>query len=381
MNSSFLRLVALCFCCSNSHADGLLSVNNPARNGQELSAYANFDVFEGHDHSLLNGSWPAALSTRDNNINILFAKAESGVQWNGFRLGAIRRFDTMQQSNRDASDLVQQYDTNIGYQVNRTYTPDYKIIGFDLSGFKIGKSLATNINKEWNIRSGISVSFLKGNRLKIENIQGQVVAINSNEYTGNALQNNSSSSINTNDDNEFIAPYHQQLPFSGNGYTFDLGFILEQTSTGARAEFAIADFASAVNWKYIPNNLSLLGTESTYVDANGYINFNPAAYRASSYRNINQTLDPKIRLAATYPWRAWQLQAAADHTQGTTFFQTGVGYRIAPDWLLQADYDWHFGTLGLGIKHPNFDLMLRSDSTQWDAAKAFGLQAKLHFPL
>ena len=367
-------------CCS-AYAGGLLGIHNPANNADALTPFVELHAFEGRDHNQINDQWSRMLSNKSSNIAIVFARAEAGVQWQGWGLSTLQRGEALMYANRDTVNLAQQYTNTSGYDSNRTYNLDYRIRGFTASGLKLSKSLSLTMGAPWKLQTGVGLSVLRGSQIKQETITGQIVATSSTDFDGSAQQNISNSGINTNDPNVFNAPFGKQRPFSGEGYALDAGLILKHEPTGTLLEFAIADLAGAMDWFNVPNYDATLNTATKYFDANGYANFNPSASSISSYRNIRQTLDPKIRIAATYPLGRWQLQAAAEHTQGYNFMQTGVGYQLSENWLMQAEYDWHFSSIGVGVKHRHFELMLRSDSPQTDTAKALGLSATLKMPI
>lgn len=367
-------------------AAGLLSIDNPAAHPQTNGVFASAEAFEGRDHNQLNSQWPADLGNKQHNVSILFARGEFGAQWQNWRVGVLHRGDGVMYANRDATNLAQQNVTASGYDTNRTYSIDYRVRGFEASGFKMSKSLdipldESTFSNTWKLRGGVAVSVLRGKQLKQESISGQIVTTSSTDFNGGAQQSMANSAINTADPRYFNAPYGKQLPFSGNGYAADVGVTLKHIATGTSVELVIADIAGRMDWYNVPNYDAALNTANKFYDASGYANFNPTASSVSRYRNIQQTLDRKIRLSVSYPIRSWQLNAAADHTQGYTFLQTGIGYHATEKLIFKAEYDHHYKTIGLGVVHPYLELLLRIDNTQFDSAKALGLSAKFKMPM
>ena len=120
------------------HAEGLLAVDNPARNGQERGVYASLEAFEGNDQVAMRqygGGWQGDYTPRNGtNLGLLAARAETGVQWQGYRLGALYRAVALVEASRDASDLVRQYKQSNGYDLGRTYQLDYRLKGFEADG-------------------------------------------------------------------------------------------------------------------------------------------------------------------------------------------------------------------------------------------------------
>jgi hypothetical protein len=310
---------------------------------------------------------------------MLFARAEMGVQWQGYRFGLLSRAEAIVEANRDTSDLVQQYSTSSGYTVGRTYQIDYQIHGFEANGARLSKSRAFALNNQWQMDAGLGLSYLQGQRIKLQTASGQVVTLNTQDFNANVQLNNSDSRINTTDLSSFNAPYGRQATPSGRGYALDAGFVLRHSS-GVSVELAVADLAGRIDWSNLPTNVSDYSTATKYYDANGYVQFNPTATRISSYRDVLQTLDPKLWLAANYPAGNTALQLASSYTRGYWFPQAGLTYHVNPQWAVKADFDFRFHTLALSLQHPWFYFGLRMDGTDLASAKAYGLNGGLNIP-
>lgn len=376
----FVALIA----AQAGHAEGLLAIDNPARNGQATKAYATMDAFAGNDQVVMRkyaGNWGGSYSPRNgNNIGLLAIRTEAGAQWQGFRLGIFQRAEALVDTNRDTADLVQQYNTRSGYTLGRTYALDYHIKGFQASGARLSKSFELSVASPWQIHVGLGLSYLKGQQVKIETVTGQIVTLNAKDFTASA--NRSTSSADSIDLSKFpqTTPARVQMPApSGAGYAADIGLMVVHPSSGAVFELAIADLFGQIDWTDLPNTTTLYNNATKYYDANGWVNFNPKVSSAITYQNISQKLDPKLRLAAHYPMGGFDLNAATDFTQGNWFVQTGLGYHITPRWAVTADIDWRFNTLGLAVQHDWFYISLKTDNLSLAAAKAYGLTAGVKF--
>jgi hypothetical protein len=360
-----------------AHAEGLLAVDNPAKNSQERGAYAAFEAFEGNDQIAMRQygkDWLGDYSPRDDtNLGLLSARAETGVQWQGYRLGALYRAEGLVEANRDTSDLVRQYKTSSGYDVGRTYQVDYRIKVFEADGARLSKSFQLALGSQWQMDWGLGLSYLRGKRIKLETVSGQVVTLNTKDFNAAASLDDTNSRMNISDLAKFNALYGLLATPSGQGYALDAGMVLRHGESGFSAELAVADLAGRMEWKDLPNNIANYNTATKYYDANGYVQFNPTATRISSYRDLAQNLDPKVWLAANYPIGNFELQGASSYTRGYWFPQAGVTYHITPQWGVKADYDFRFNSLGFSLLHKWFYLGLRTDSTSVDKAKAYGL--------
>ena len=367
-----------------SPAEGLLAIDNPAKNTQDHKAYASLEAFEGNDQVAMRQygtQWQGSYSPRsDTNIGLLSTRAESGVQWDGFRLGALYRAEALVQTNRDSSDLVQQYNNRQGYDIGRSYLIDYQIKGFEATGARLSKSLPFNLGRQWALDVGLGVSYLHGKSLKLETASGQVVTLNAKDFDARVTTNDSDSSINTRDLAYFNAPYGRLASPSGQGYAIDAGLLLRHKDSGFSAELAVADLAGRINWQDVPRNASDYTSATKYYDADGFVHFNPAATRVSSYQNLSQNLDPKVWLALNYAFDALAFQGATSYTAGFWFPQAGIKYSLNPKWVLSADYDFRFNTLGLSMQHQWLRLGIRADSGNLDAAKAYGVTVGISVP-
>ncbi len=367
------------------HADGLLAIDNPANNGSGIRVYANVEAFEGNDQVAMRqygAGWQGAYSPRPgSNIGLLAANAETGIQWQGYRLGALYRADALVQANRDTSDLVQQYATHGGYDIGRTYALNYQITGFEADGAHLSRSFQLKSSQPWQINVGFGLSYLHGQRVKIQTVTGQIVTINSQDFNAAANEISSDSTINVSNLDQFNAPFGRLAGPSGTGYAVDAGITIRHQATGATLEVAVTDLTGYLDWTNLPTNATVYNNATKTYGPDGYVQFNPLATRTSSYQNLSQRLDPKLRVAASYPVGNFYIQGSTDYTQGYWFPQTAVGYQINQQWSVKADIDWHFNTFGLALQHSWFVIGLRTDSLDLNKAKAYGLTAGIHIPL
>lgn len=368
-----------------AHAAGLLAIENPAHNGQETQTYAEVEAFEGNDQVAMrqySSNWQGSYTPRtDQNLGLLAARAEIGAQWQGYRLGLLYRADALAQTNRDTADLAHQYNTNQGYDTGRNYRLDYQIQGFEATGTRLSKSAQWTLGGAWQLDVGMGLAYLQGLRLKLGSASGQVASTSARDFNASVNLSETTNLISTTDLASFNAPYGRQVTASGQGYAVDAGLVLRHQPSGIGFEVAVADLVGQMDWKYVPSNLTDYNTATKYFDSNGYARFNPAATRTSSYQNVSQALDPKLWLAANYPVGDLALQFAVSATQGFRFPQAGFSYRINPEWVIKADLDFRFSTVGLSLLHAPFYFGLRTENLNLDSAKAYGLNAGVRIAL
>lgn len=381
---NFLKLLPALLLPLAAQAEGLLAIDNPAAHGAANQAYAQIEAFAANDQVALReygGDWNGSYTPRSGvNLGLAALRAESGVQWSGYRLGALWRGEALVQTNRDTSDLVQQYKTSAGYTTNRTYALDYQLKGFEADGARLSKRFGTEGFGAWQADWGVGLSYLRGQRITLNTVGGEVVTLNTKDFNATARQAMSDSQMNTTDLASFNAPFGRQASASGTGYAVDLGMVLQHPASGARVELAVADLLGAIAWRDLPTNVSRYSTTTKYYDANGYLNIYPTSTRTSSYQNLQQVLEPKWLASVSYPLGAVEVSGLASFTQGYWFPQVGVGYALLDTWRVKVDYDLRFGTLGLSLAHPWFAVSLRTDNLNTDLARAYGLAASINIP-
>ena len=375
-------------CLLTARADGLLAVDNPAKNGSARGAYFDAEMFEGNDivaERQFDQQWGGAYSPRaGENIRILDGRVETGVQWNGFRLGALARAEGLGHMNRDTADMVHQYDNNLGYDPGRTYGMEYSLTAFAADGMRLSKSFALAARGRWNMSWGVGASLLQGTRIQIESASGQAVTVNGDnkDFNASGTLDSINDAIDTSGSGLFNAPYGQHPSLSGQGYAVDVGVQFKRDD-GLRLEAAVNDLLGSISWSNVPEYTGSFNNNSAalkYYDANGYAHYNPPATAQSSYASFTQVLTPKVWMAAAYPLGSVELQAGSSYTVGYWFPELGVGYQLSPSWRISGSYDTHFGTVGARVEHPGFYFAVRSDNVDLSQAKAYGISGGFVIP-
>lgn len=366
-----------------AHAEGVLAVDNPAKNAMGAGGYATIEAFEGNDQIALKqygGDWQGEYSPRDGrNIGLLAARAEAGVQWRGFRLGWLYRGEALVEASRDASDLVYAYKNKSGYDVGRTYLADYRISGFEADGARLSKRFSSGIGEHWRLDLGVGLSYLRGKRLKMQTVSGQVVGVTAKDLNGMAGISDMDTRMDTANLDKFNAPFGKQATPLGEGYALDAGLVVTHEASGARLELAVNDLAGKLKWRDLPGNIMSAGTaETKYYDADGWVHFNPQVTRQSRYFDLTQNLDSKTWLALAYPLGGFEVQAATSHIRGYWFPQASLAYHVSPTWKLMAEYDFRFNTVGLLIRHPWVFFGLRTENIDFDKARAYGVNGGIN---
>lgn len=375
--------LGIAMCSPLAGADGLLALDNPARNGAATAAYAGAEAFEGNDQVAMRQygkDWKGDYAPRaGQNIGLLAARAEAGVQWDGYRLGVLRRAIGLAQANRDTADLLRQYKTGSGYDGGRAYLVDARVAGFEADGVRLGKRFALAAAGGWQIDWGVAGALLRGRRIRVDLAAGQVVALGARDVGAGAVWSSTDSGTDTSGAGAFNPPFGARPAWSGQGYAVDTGIVLRRQD-GLTLEAAVNDLAGRMTWKNLPLHVINYNSANKYYDANGYVHFNALANARSGYRDLSQTLAPKLWLAAGYPVGAFDLQAAGSYTRGYWLPEIGAAWRVAPQWRLVGGYDVRFKTVALTVRHRWFYAGLRSADPDLTRARAYGAQGGLSIP-
>ncbi len=368
-----------------AQADGLLAIDNPARNGTRPQAYASVQAFEGNDQVAMRefgANWHGDYTPRPGaNLALQVFRAEAGTQWFGYRLGLLARGLATAQTNRDTSDLIHQNKLALGYDIGRSYTIDYKLQGFDATGVRLSKSFSLAAVGPWHLQWGAGASYLRAQSVKLASSSGSVTTLNTKDFNASVGMVTSDNRINQSDLTYFNAPFGRITNPTGEGYALDLGLLLAHEPSGLEFDLAINDLTGQMTWRDLPRNVETFNNSNKFFDANGFVQFNPTTTRTSSFANTVQTLDPKAWLAVSYPWLQWRVQAGASILNGQWLPQLDVKYSFHANWQLTAQYDTYFKTYGLLLQTPYFQIGIRADQFNPDQTKAMGVFLALNLPL
>ncbi len=363
-------------------AAGLLAIDNPAHiapTTKSTGYYASVEAVQANDAVPVReyaSEWTTGYSPRSGeNLGLLSVRAETGWQWTNSRLGVVYRAEALVQANRDTHDFVWQFDTGQSFGTARTYHINYRIHGFEASGLRFSHQFSMPIDPAWHLQVGVGASLLTGKRLKIETVSGQVLV--ASNWDAHIAQNLQDSHQDISGNGKFNPPFGAQPGVSGQGYSSDVGLVL-QHSSGLVLEAAINDVQGYIHWKNLPSYVADYNTATQSYDAKGYVQFNPSASSQSRFIEFEQLLHPKIWLAARYPVGHVECELGSSLTQGQSFPQWGLTYTAAAPWHTFMNYDTHFGTLELGLRNTWLDVSFRSDHLDLNQAKAYGVAVGFH---
>jgi len=344
-------------------AEDLLSAPNPARAGAARAAYAEGQAFFANDVvplSQVNKDWSQGYHPREGkNLALISTRVETGVQWQGFRLGYISRNEWMATANRDSLDIVRADRQNANYDNGRNYSIDYRLRGFAADGARLTKSFSNDLGSGWTLGWGAAASALRGRRVRSEDIAGSATATGGRNFTATVDWTRDYSHTDTVAEG-YVAAFRDGSP-TGQGYSADLGISLGRQD-GLRAEWTATDAFGRMSWRDIP--------EKTLSGSNL-----PGAALPGGRKvrvDLTQSLPVKHALSVSIPTSVADVEVADTFFQGMHLPRIGLSKHIGADWTTRLDYDFRFSTVGLGLSYRWLYLNVRSDSLSLDKARAFG---------
>ncbi len=373
MNRSFLFFCAtLSGFSSPVLAEDLLSAENPARAGAARAAYAEGQAFFANDIvplSQANKDWSWGYDPREGkNLALISTRIETGVQWQGFRLGYISRNEWMASASRDSLDIVRADRQNASYDNGRNYSVDYRLRGFAADGARLTKSFSNDLGSGWTLNWGAAASALHGRRVRSEDITGSATATGGRNSTASVDWTRDYSHTDTVAEG-YVAAFRDGNP-TGQGYSADLGISLSRKD-GLRFEWIATDAFGRMSWRDIPEK-TLSGTNLPGAALPG----------GRKWRvDLTQSLPVKHALSVSIPTGMADVELGDTLFQGMHLPRIGLAKRIGADWKTRLDYDLRFSTVGLGLSYRWLHLNLRSDALNLNKARAFGfgLGARLDF--
>ncbi len=349
-----------------------LSAASPAHAGAAPGVYIDGQAFFANDIVPLveiNKDWSRGFHPLEGkNYALISTRVETGMQWQGFRLGYIERNEWLATGNRDSLDIVRTDRQKRDYDPGRNYTLDYRLRGFAADGARLTKAFSNELGSGWTLGWGGAASVLRGRRVRSEDISGSATGTGGRNFTASVDWTRDYSHTDTVADG-FVAAYCDGSPLV-QGYSADFGITLARQD-GLKFQWIASDVIGRMNWRDIPEK-TLSGSNLPGAALPG----------GRKWRvDLTQGLPVKHALSVSGPIRMAELEIGDTFFQGMHLPSIGLAKRIGADWTARLDYDFRFSTVGLGVSYRWLYLNLRSDSLSLNQARAFGfgLGARLEF--
>lgn len=357
----------LCAFATNASAVDPLAIQSPAQNGTTRAFYAEASAFLGNDVAPIvqvRKDWADGYSPRTGrNLALISARAETGVQWRGFRFGLVSRQEWFAEAAKDTADIVRAEKLNADYDTGRRYTADYRLRGFTANGFRLGKAFLQNLSAGWTANWGVAASVLRGSKMRREDISGNAIGTGGQSYDATADWRRDYSNMDT---TSFAPAFRDGHP-DGHGYAGDLGLRLERDD-GLRFEYAVNDLVGRMRWTGIPE-MTLSGT-------NVFAGTLPGGRMIRV--DFNERLPRKQTFLASVPLQSARVELSDSTAHGYHFPRLGLRPQWGPEWEALLDYDFRFKSVGVALSYQGFFVNIQSDALNFNKAKAFGLSFGLH---
>jgi hypothetical protein len=367
------------------------ATHNPAHFADEQAAYLDASLFLGNDvipvKTLLSGDkWKDDYTPKDGkNLAVASARVESGVAWHSLRIGYVARQEWSVRAQRDTLDIYRASQLKQNFPTGMQKI-QYELEGWSAQGMQLGGAWRKPLGDgNWKLDFGLSLSLLKGDRLRRENWQGSV-----NPIGNDVLVTNASVTRDFDQMDKDLLRNPMSLPGSttGSGYALDLGFSVGRED-GWRLDWAVADALGALSWKNVPSE-TLSTTDyiicQTLDAACSAAKLNPAyadlaGGTSPKNRDFSLHLKPKHMLTLSAPVNQAFVELGDSYRDGEHFPRIAVRQHLRDGWGTRVDYDFRMRSVGLALAHRWLYMNYQTDSLSPDKAKviALGVGARIPF--
>lgn len=318
--------------------------------------------------------WPSNYQARSGaNLGVGFARVEVGGSERGWNMAYFYRRDRLLEASRDTVDayVLNQHGEIVGQ--DRTYGLDYHLRGFSADGVRVGYSEAMPFGSGKGLVWGASVSLLRGQEVREEEVRGELVSLaGSATLNGRREYYDSSLRPQAGDGgfNDFIPP-ELMTAESGWGFGLDLGATWYGAS-GATLSVAVNDLAGMIHWDRVP----MIGQRVNNLhDPFEPGSSDPAVTGRNVYESLTYRLKPKVMVSGAYPFGPVVLMARLEGLDGHWFPQVGASYAMTPEMRVGIEYETRFGGVEAHLRHRNYYLSLATQSLDLADSRVFGITA------
>lgn len=372
-------------------AHGVVVVDNPAEIVAEVpSGQLRAGGFIGNDHVALkhfdSDVWPSDYQVHDGtNLTLLSARIGLGGSYRGLHVEYFKRSDWILRASEDTAHAYYITQTDQLITSGRNLQLDYRLHGFEADGIRF--AFARTIQEAApgvSLRIGLSANFLRGTRLRAEEIRGNYTSTGSTasltatrEIWYSAMKPSTGASGSLTD---FLPFNEETVPTNGRGRSIDLG-ILVSSDKGWSVSVSANDLAGRLKWRNLPhvqqqitvNNLS----EDTF-EAGGI----PVLTGFNDYRDYTMKLPVKYQARGTLLIDS-DISLGTDVTimRGQSFPRMAIDIRTPFVRRLTVDYETRFHTTGLAAQGEYIWLAFRTDRFSRASARSLGLEVQFRLPI
>tara|TARA_R110001583_G_scaffold62087_2_gene182956 strand:+ start:290 stop:1360 length:1071 start_codon:yes stop_codon:yes gene_type:complete len=287
-------------------------------------------------------------------------QAEVGVRKNNFEFSYFYRYDYYLKFNKDTGQLAYLQRNDLPLPQNTHY--DVYLRPNHLRAWGLSAAYFYEFNEQLSLKTRLN--YLRATHTTDGYLKGQLNTLEDG-YQAQLYLNYGYSRDTLLDRPEEDSDGH------GASLDIDLNWQLNKTID---INFSGRDILSFIQYRDLTYTTATANTDNISFDQNGTIDTKPTVSGVERYRDQTQ------RLAARYTLRAsYQLNARGKLNSELFSYDRHIFPRIGYQtrWqnkIWQLNYDLRSAAWGLGLSGEYFNIGLRSDSLDWEEAKALEIQ-------
>lgn len=339
----------------------LLFLWGPLLHAENFSPYFLFDSFA-HSEPVaikaISDDWGAPLHTGD--IAFAFARAETGVGWNQWRLGVLRRYDYYYEFTPDTAYLKHRSENNLPLSTGEQLDI-YLIANASVAnGLSLTHSL-TVADAGFDVR----VSYLQGKRLTSGSLSGNAEVLAENDYD---LEFDVDYFYSKDElfDREVISP-------DGDGYSVDI-YINWSPDDNWSFNLTVNDLLAKIFWKNTPRTIATGSTDNKKFDEDGYVVFKPVISGLETNQDYTQTLSRKVSFSSAYLFDKKSILFEIQDYEIKRFYSIGIGFNRDENESVELFYNHTASALKLYYHRQWLSFAVTSDEFQLHKARTFALE-------
>ncbi len=290
---------------------------------------------------------------------------EIGETWLQFGLSYFWRYDYFLEFNGDTARLAYSEQNNVPLPTTGRY--NIFLRANELRSQGVGFSYQWQLAP--NLHSRLRLNYLRADDMSDGELAGVLIAEELG-FSGDLQLDYGYS------EDQLLG--RQVEDVDGSGYSVDLDI---RWRWGDQLEFALEgrDIWSRLRWKDLTYTRASATTDVISYDADGALASIPGIAGTEGYRSQSQQLPARYNLSARYQFNSKLSISPSVYAYDQHLFpRLALGWQLG-NCLLQTSYELETGALGLNISHDNFTIGLHSDDSDWQQARALGLQLGIGF--
>lgn len=339
----------------------LLFLWGPLLHAENFSPYILFDSFAHSEPIAIKAivdDWDAPLHTGD--IAFAFARAETGVRWDQWRLGIFRRYDYFYEFSPDTAYLKHRSENDLPLNTGEQLDIYLKANSMIANGLSLSHTLTLS-----EVDLGVSVSYLKGKVLTSGSLTGNAEVLAENDYD---LKFDVDYYYSEDElfDREVSSP-------EGDGYSVDVN-INWSPDDNWNFNLTANDLLSRIFWKNAPGTIATGSTDTKEFDENGYVVFNPVISGLETNQDYRQTLARKIYFTTAYNRDDTLMLFEVQDFEIKRFYSIGAGFNKNNNERMTVFYNITAQAVKFDYRNQWLTFAVTSDELQLHKARTFALE-------